>query len=224
MVYHYYSALDLSAQMTEMWQSTAFGNGAVDFHLKLHCRTANNENNNWPQWNQQRDATTSLLMMRALTSLCTKSSGQLPWNKNHLPDIQRNHDHCQHQAVYLIADWSNMLIRTCCAAHTLHTDHLGYRWDFVTDTLDMCGGWYGISERSHSHCRRVSGGNLMQDVVLQNNGGEHLTRSAQRELQFRTWSITLGANVAWMRIRVSAECFCASTIDHVQPASAQNIA
>ena len=182
MVYHFYSALDLSAQMIEMWQSTAFGNGALDFHLKLHCRTANNENNNWPQWNQQRDATTSILMMRALTSLCTKSSGHLPWNKNHLPDIQRNHDHCQHQAVYLIADWSNMLIRTCCAAHTLHTDHLGYRWDFVTDTLDMCGGWYGISERSHSHCQRVSGGNLMQDVVLQNNGGEYLTRSAQREL------------------------------------------
>ena len=67
---------------------------------------------------------------------------------------------------------------------------------FVTDTLDMCGGWYGISERFHSHCQRVSGGNLMQDVVLQNNGGEYLTRSAQRELQFRTWSITLGANVA----------------------------
>ena len=182
-----------------LWQC---GNGAVDFHLKLHCRTANNENNNWPQWNQQRDATTSILMMRALTSLCTKSSDHLPWNKNHLPDFQRNLDHCQHQAVYLIADWSNMLIRTCYAAHTLHTDHLGYRWDFVTDTLDMCGGWYGISERSHSHCQRVSGGNLMQDVVLQNNGGEYLTRSAQRQLQFRTWSMTLGANVAWMRIRV----------------------
>ena len=43
---------------------------------------------------------------------------------------------------------------------------------------------------------------VMQDVVLQNNGGEYLTRSPQRELQFRTWSMTLGANMAWMRIRV----------------------
>ena len=84
------------------------------------------------------------------------------------------------QCIWLLIEatcWLELVV-----LHTLHTDHLGYRWDFVTDTLDMCGGWYGISERFHSHCQRVSGGNLMQDVVLQNNGGEHLTRSAQREL------------------------------------------
>ena len=124
-----------------------------------------------------------------------------------------------------------LLIEVTCWLElvVLHTHYTLTIWDIAEilwQILLTCVGaeWYGISERSHSHCQRVSGGNLMQDVVLQNNGGEYLTRSAQRELQFRTWSKRLGANVAWMRIRVSAECFCASTIDHVQPASAQNIA
>ena len=183
MVYHFYSALDLSAQMTEMWHSTAFGNGAVDFHLKLHRRTANNENNNWPQWNQQRDATTSLLMMRALTSLCTKSSGHLPWNKNHLPDIQRNHDHCQHQAVYLIADWSNMLIRTCCAAHITH-------WPFGI-SLRFC-------DRYSWHVWGLSGMELAKGLTL-------TVRESQVVIWCRTLSCRIMAANIW-HVRLSASC------------------
>ena len=215
MVYHFYSALDLSTQMTEMWHSTAFGNVAMVL------------------WTSTWSCTVEQPTMRTTIGLnginSVMQQHQSLWC-GHWPPFARSHlaIFLGIRIIYLISNaimtianirqciW--LLIRTCCAVHTLHTDHLGYRWDFVTDTLDMCGGWFGISERSHSHCHRVSGGNLMQDVVLQNNGGEYLTRSAQRELQFRTWSKTLGANVAWMRRMVVQNVFVqAQYLDHVQP-------